>query len=154
MFSPVDIPGPGGGKPWIKAGSSEEKLGIQMHPFLRSSNLLWVAGLRFDSPKVCLFSANISGFVFSNHSCFSWGISGTILFPMSLGNHRTGTVDTHYHRSQVDVVDQREELGQGHIHAVFASLWMQPEVTLVTDVTRTGILPHFSPVVTSHFSVV
>lgn len=114
-------------------GSSQEKLGIQMHPFLPPSSLLWVAELRTDSPKVCLFSANISGFVFSTYSCFSWGISGRIPFPVSLGNQRTGTVYTHCHRSQVEVGDEREQLGQEHIQAVCASLGMQLEVTLVTD---------------------
>lgn len=97
-----------------RLGSSQEKLGIQMHPFLPPSILLWVAELRPDSPKVRLFSANISGFVPTLYSCFSWGISGTMLFPVSLGNHRTGTVYTHCHGNQVDTVDQREELGQEH----------------------------------------
>lgn len=56
-----------------RLGSSQEKLGIQTYPSLPPSSLLLVAELRSDSPKVRLFSANISGFVFTNYG--SWEIS-------------------------------------------------------------------------------
>lgn len=90
-FSPLDIQGLEATSSGSRLGSSQEKLGIQLHPFVPPSSPLWAAELRSDSPKVCLFSANISGFVFSNCSCFSWGISRMVPFPVSLGSHRTGT---------------------------------------------------------------
>lgn len=91
---PTRYPGPGGDKLWIKAWQLSRKAWNSDAPFLPPSSLLWAAELRSDSPKVCLFSANISGFVFSNCSCFSWGISRMIQFPVSLGRHRTGTLCT------------------------------------------------------------
>jgi len=47
----------------LEVMSCQEKLGIQTYPFLPPPSLLSVAELRSDSPKVSLFSANISGFV-------------------------------------------------------------------------------------------